>query len=63
MKRALSYGELVACAEEFGKQKSALGIAFESYEREEEAQLAFMEEYANGNDDPQLSEIITMYNF
>lgn len=62
MKRPLSYGELVACAEEFDKQKAALGITFEDVEREEEAQLAFMEEYANGNDDPQLSEIITTYN-
>lgn len=48
---------------EFDRQKAALGIIFESEEREQEAQLAFIDEYESGNDDPQLSEIITTYNF
>lgn len=45
------------------EELTALGITFESEEREQEAQMAFIDEYESGNDDPQLSKIITTYNF
>lgn len=62
MTHGISYGELATCCDEFDRQKATLGITFESEEREQEAQMAFIDEYESGNDDPQLSEIITMYN-
>jgi hypothetical protein len=52
--RDLSYGELVACQDVWLKQVQEKGIVFECYDAAMESLMAFEQDFANGDDDPQI---------
>ena len=52
--RDISYGELAALQELFDQQVEEFNIGFECDEEREEALFDFVQQYINGNDDPQI---------
>jgi len=52
--RNISYGELAALQELFDQQVEEFNIGFECDEEREEALFDFVQQYINGNDDPQI---------
>ena len=55
--RGVSYGELVELGNIFNEQIEKYHINFESYEERQEALFDFIQQYINGNDDPQIDYI------
>ena len=53
--RDVSYGELVALDEEFERQVKEKHIAFPDWEIEEECHIDFVQQYIDGDDDPQIN--------
>ena len=52
--RSVSEGEIVALQELFDQQVEEFNIGFECDEEREEALFDFVQQYINGNDDPQI---------
>ncbi len=52
--RNISEGEIVALQELFDQQVEEFNIGFECDEEREEALFDFVQQYINGNDDPQI---------
>lgn len=52
--RDISYGELVALEVEFNKQVQEQGVTFHDDEYHQEALNDFIQQYQDGNDNPQL---------
>ncbi len=52
--RDISYGELAALQELFDQQVDEFNIGFECEEEQQEALFDFVQQYINGNDDPQI---------
>ena len=55
--RNISYGELAALQELFDQQVEEFNIGFECDEEREEALFDFIQQYINGNDDPQIEYV------
>lgn len=52
--RDVSYGELVALDEEFERQVKEKNIVFPDPEIEEDCHFDFVQQYIDGDDDPQI---------
>lgn len=53
--RDVSYGELIALDEEFERQVKERYIEFPDSEIEEQCHLDFVQQYIDGDDDPQIN--------
>ena len=53
--RDVSYGELAALDEEFEKQVKERNIVFPDPEIEEQCHFDFVQQYIDGDDDPQIN--------
>lgn len=52
--RDVSYGELFALDQEFEKQLAESGYVFSDEETKEECRFDFVQQYIDGDDDPQI---------
>lgn len=52
--RDVSYGELAALDEEFDRQVNERGITFPDEEVEQECLFDFVQQYIDGNDNPEI---------